>query len=62
MPPAPMRSAASLPTNAVMIADAFLESAIAYFQQRGVRIKRVMTDNCPGYVSHAFRTLAASTR
>ena len=36
-------------------AIAFLESAVAHFQQRGVRIERVMTDNAPGYLSHAFR-------
>jgi transposase InsO family protein len=36
-------------------AIAFLESALAHFQQRGVRIERVMTDNGPGYLSHAFR-------
>lgn len=36
-------------------ATAFLESAVAHFQQRGVRIERVMTDNGPAYLSHAFR-------
>jgi len=36
-------------------ATAFLESAVAHFEQRGVRIERVMTDNGPGYLSHAFR-------
>jgi transposase InsO family protein len=38
---------------------AFLESAVAHFQQRGVRIERVMTDNGPGYLSHAFRDVCA---
>jgi transposase InsO family protein len=36
-------------------ATAFLESAVVHYQQRGVRIQRVMTDNGPGYLSHAFR-------
>jgi len=36
-------------------ATAFLESAVAHFKQRGVRIERVMTDNGSGYLSHAFR-------
>jgi transposase InsO family protein len=36
-------------------ATAFLESAIAHFQQRGIRIERVMTDNGPAYLSHTFR-------
>jgi transposase InsO family protein len=36
-------------------ATAFLEAAVAHFAQRGVRIERVMTDNGPGYLSHAFR-------
>ncbi len=36
-------------------ATAFLEAAVAHFAERGVRIQRVMTDNGPGYLSHAFR-------
>lgn len=36
-------------------ATTFLESAVAHYQQRGVRIERVMTDNGPAYLSHAFR-------
>jgi transposase InsO family protein len=38
---------------------AFLESAVAHFHERGVRIERVMTDNGPGYLSHAFRDTCA---
>jgi transposase InsO family protein len=40
-------------------ATAFLESAVAHFQQRGVRIERVMTDNGSEYVSYAFRDACA---
>jgi transposase InsO family protein len=40
-------------------ATAFLESAVARFQARGVRIERVMTDNGSAYVSRAFRTACA---
>ena len=40
-------------------ATAFLESTVAHFQQRGVRIERVMTDNGSAYVSHAFRDACA---
>jgi transposase InsO family protein len=36
-------------------ATAFLESAVARFQQQGVHIERVMTDNGSPYVSDAFR-------
>jgi transposase InsO family protein len=40
-------------------ATAFLEAAVAHFNQRGVRIERVMTDNGSEYVSHAFRDACA---
>jgi transposase InsO family protein len=43
-------------------ATAFLESAVAHFQQRGVRIERVMTDNGPPYLSHAFRDACCKHR
>jgi transposase InsO family protein len=36
---------------------AFLDRAIAWLQERGIRVKRVMTDNGPGYRSHAFAQL-----
>ena len=32
----------------------FFDRALAWFNQRGIRVKRVMTDNGPGYRSHAF--------
>lgn len=32
----------------------FLNRAIAWFRERGIRIRRVMTDNGPAYKSHAF--------
>jgi transposase InsO family protein len=34
---------------------AFLELAVAAFAERGIIIQRVLTDNGPGYRSHAFR-------
>ncbi len=34
---------------------AFLELAVAAYAERGIRIQRVLTDNGPGYRSHAFR-------
>ena len=37
-------------------ATAFLESAVAHFEQRGVHIERVMTDNGPGRVAAVLRT------
>ena len=40
-------------------ATAFLEAAVQHFEQRGVRIERVMTDNGPGYLSFAFRDACA---
>jgi transposase InsO family protein len=43
-------------------ASAFLESAVAHFQQRGVRIERVMTDNGSAYLSHAFRDACCKHR
>ena len=35
----------------------FLERAVAWFQERGVRVQRVMSDNGPAYRSHAFRAI-----
>jgi transposase InsO family protein len=32
----------------------FLRRAIAWFRERGIRVRRVMTDNGPAYKSHAF--------
>ena len=36
-------------------ATTFLEAAVSYFEQRGIRIERVMTDNGSAYRSHTFR-------
>jgi transposase InsO family protein len=36
---------------------AFLARAVAWFRGRGIRVRRVLTDNGSGYVSRAFRTL-----
>jgi transposase InsO family protein len=36
-------------------ATAFLEAAVEHFQQRGVRVERVMTDNGSAYRSYVFR-------
>jgi transposase InsO family protein len=33
---------------------AFLNRAIAWFRERGIRVRRVMTDNGPAYKSYAF--------
>ena len=33
----------------------FLKATVQHFRQRGIRIKRVMTDNGSAYVSNAFR-------
>jgi transposase InsO family protein len=43
-------------------AIAFLEAAVDHFQQRGVTIERVMTDNGSAYVSRAFRDACARLR
>ncbi|MBS0579266.1 MAG: IS481 family transposase [Proteobacteria bacterium] len=36
-------------------ATAFLKAAVAHFQERGVRIQRVMTDNGSAYLSDTFK-------
>lgn len=33
---------------------AFLEQSVAYFRARGIRVRRVLTDNGSAYVSRAF--------
>jgi transposase InsO family protein len=43
-------------------AIAFLKAAVDHFQQRGVTIERVMTDNGSAYVSRAFRDACARLR
>jgi transposase InsO family protein len=35
----------------------FLQRAVAWFQARGITIRRVLSDNGSGYVSRAFRTM-----
>jgi transposase InsO family protein len=35
---------------------AFLRRAVAWFSARGIRVRRVLSDNGSGYVSRAFRT------
>jgi transposase InsO family protein len=34
---------------------AFLRHALSWFRGRGVRVRRVLTDNGSGYISHSFR-------
>lgn len=46
-----------LPNERGVTCTAFLERAVAWFEARGVRIERVMTDNGSGYVSKVFRRL-----
>ena len=36
-------------------ATAFLERAVVWFQRYGIRVERVLTDNGPCYLSHAFQ-------
>jgi len=38
---------------------AFLRRTVRWFQKRGIRIERVITDNGGGYVSHEFRRACA---
>lgn len=40
---------------------AFLRRARAWFQRQGIAIKRVLTDNGPGYRSHRFRQACGTT-
>jgi transposase InsO family protein len=42
--------------------SAFLERAIAWFAERGVRVDRVLTDNGAGYRSQTFTTTCARHR
>ena len=44
-----------LPTLTANCAVAFLRRAVAWFADRGVRIRAVMTDNGSAYVAHAHR-------
>jgi transposase InsO family protein len=38
---------------------AFLAAAIAFFDARGIRVRRLLSDNGNGYVAHAFRDACA---
>lgn len=40
----------------------FLRRVISWFARRGVVIQRVLTDNAPGYYSHAFKAVALRGR
>ena len=48
---------AVMPDETTRSAVAFLQSAVAYYQNFGVTIERVMTDNGPCYTSKVFRNL-----
>lgn len=39
---------------------AFLAAAVAFFDTRGIRVRRVLSDNGNGYVSFAFRDACAA--
>ena len=43
-----------LPNERRESAVGFLHRAIAWYRERGIRVRRVMTDNGPAYKSHAF--------
>jgi transposase InsO family protein len=48
-----------LPTLTARCAIAFLRRAVAWFAQRGVQIKALMSDNGSAYVAHAYRQALA---
>jgi transposase InsO family protein len=41
---------------------AFLQRAVAWFRTQGIRVRRVLSDNGPGYHSRAFRTTCETQR
>lgn len=43
-----------LPDERAVTATGFIERAVAWFAERGVRVERVMTDNGSCYISHRF--------
>ena len=52
---------AALPDERGVTCAAFLEQALAAFRRRGVRIRRVLTDNAKAYtVAHSFLDAAAA--
>ena len=48
---------AVMPDETARSAIAFLQAAVAYYQNFGITIERVMTDNGPYYTSKVFRNL-----
>jgi transposase InsO family protein len=48
-----------LPTLTARCAIKFLRRAVAWFEQRGVRVQAVMSDNGSAYVAHAYRQALA---
>jgi transposase InsO family protein len=48
----------ALPDERAPACAAFLERAVAHFRERGVPVRRVLTDNARSYGSHAFRRVA----
>ena len=46
-----------LPDELGSTATAFLERALAFYRQHGIRAERVLTDNGPCYISERFRRL-----
>ncbi len=51
-----------LPDQTGATTAAFLQRTVAWFARRGVRIRRVLTDNGSNYRSHRFRAAAARQR
>src|SRR5437764_10734442 len=48
-----------MPALTASCAIAFLRRAVAWFEQHGIRVKAVMTDNGSAYVAHAHRKALA---
>lgn len=51
-----------LPSETGEATVAFLARALAYFQARGVRVRRLLSDNGTNYRSHVFRAAVAAHR
>jgi transposase InsO family protein len=51
-----------LPDEQGVTVTAFLWRALAWFRRLGIRVRRVLTDNGSGYVSHAFAALCRTAR
>ena len=50
----------ALPDERAPVCAAFLERAVSHFRERGVRVRRVLTDNAWAYGSHAFHRVASA--